>query len=208
MNKEEVYNYIETEAIPELSEYNFIDKADLIRWLQTYGDSLEGNTISEKAKIHPTAIVSNSIIESGVEIYEGCTVRNSYIGQGTIVGHGTEIARSIVLRECMIPRFNYVGTTLLGERVRLGGCVMFATRRHDDQDAKILIGKTLFKTNYWKVGSIVGSDTILGYGCHVNPGFVIGNKVIVGALVDVSFSIPARKIVKIRQNLDIFENPN
>ncbi len=69
-----------------------------------------GNHIDSTAKVHPTAKVVNSYVAADVEIYEFVTLRDSVIGPGSVIGHCSEVARSIVFSRCMIARFNYIGS--------------------------------------------------------------------------------------------------
>ena len=169
---------------------------DLIRELQA-----KWGAIHEEAFVHKQAIITNSYIGKGVKVYEGCTVRDSVILDGTVVGHGAEIARSLLLADCFIPRFNYVGGSMLGEHVQLGGGVMLAARRHDDRPVTIHWGMELVQTNRWKFGSIIGNDTVIGYGSHVNPGAVIGNNSLIMPMVDVRGYIPPDSLVFVKQKV-------
>jgi len=157
------------------------------------------NRIDATAKIHPTAIITNSIIGKNVEIYEGVTIRDSIVLDKTVVGHCSEIARSVLLKGCFVPRFNYVGGSFLGEGVRLGGNTALATKRHDDRFIKLYWDKEIIETNKWKFGSVVGDNSILAYSVHVNPGTVIGANSIIYPYVDAGGFIPSETMVSIQQ---------
>lgn len=173
----------------------------LISLSQIIGNITNENRIDNSAKIHPSAIITNSIIGKNVEVYEGVTIRDSIIMDGTVVGHCSEIARSVLLKNCFIPRFNYVGGSFLGEGVRLGGQTALATKRHDDRPIKISWNKEIIKTNSWKFGSIIGNNTIIAYSVHVNPGTVIGTNTIIFPFVDVRGFIPSNTMVSIQQKV-------
>ncbi len=166
------------------------------------------NRIDATAKIHPTAIIKNSIIGKNVEIYEGVTIRDSIVLDKTVVGHCSEIARSVLLKECFIPRFNYVGGSFLGEGVRLGGNTALATKRHDDRFIKLHWNKQIIETNKWKFGSIVGDNSILAYSVHVNPGTVIGANSIIYPYVDAGGFIPSETMVSIQQKIKRIKKRN
>jgi len=151
------------------------------------------------AFIHPGAIVTGSFIGRNVQIYEGCTVRNSVIWDNSVIGHGSEVARSVVLRDCFVPRFNYIGGSFLGERVQLGGVVSLATRRHDNQPIVISWGKERVSTNYHKMGSIIGDDVVISFGSHLNPGTVVGRESIIMPHVDLRGYVPPRSMVYNKQ---------
>jgi NDP-sugar pyrophosphorylase family protein len=145
--------------------------------------------------VHPTAEldsrakVSNSIIGPLVKIYEGVTVRDSIIMSSVQVGHSSEVARSVIFPEVSIPRFNYVGGTVIGARTRLGGCVSCATRRIDNAD---IVLPTDLPTGVSKFGSVVGRDCHIGFACHLNPGSLLGEECIIHPYVDVRGHIPSK----------------
>lgn len=163
----------------------------------------EGNIISEDAWVHFSSIVVNSYLGPGVKVYEGCTVRDSIICSNTVIGHCSEVTRSIILENCSVPRFNYVGGSLLGENIRLGGCVSLATRRHDDQEVTLRIKDYLWKTRLIKFGSIIGSNVRIGFATHINPGTVIGMGCLIGPMIDLKKYIPPMSFVSLRQSIRI-----
>lgn len=160
-----------------------------------------GTTVDSAASVHPTSQIANSHIAAGAKIYEQVSIRDSYIGPGVVVGHSSEVARSIVLSDCSIPRFDYVGGSLLGQRVRLGGCVALATRRWDDDVIRPEASEETGSPR--KLGSIVGADTIIGFGVHINPGCLVGRGALIGAHVDLTGDVPANTLVSVVQRQQI-----
>jgi len=162
-----------------------------------------GNFISSSAWLHPTASVEHSFIGEGTRVYEFVTIRESIIGAYTTIGHCTEVARSVVMSKCSVPRFNYVGSSILGNNVRLGGCCSLASRRFDDSNVVIVgLGESL-ETNRFKFGSIVGDNCLLGFSVHCNPGTLIGMNSIVMPHVELRGIIPANSIVSVQQRVVI-----
>lgn len=159
------------------------------------------NLIDASAKIHPNAIITNSIIGKNVEIYEGVTIRDSIILDNTVIGHCSEVARSVLLKGCFVPRFNYIGGSFLGESVRLGGHTTLATKRHDDRLIKLRWGNKIIETKKWKFGSIIGDHSIMAYAVHVNPGSVVGSNTIIYPYVDVNGFIPSNSMVTVQQKI-------
>lgn len=159
-------------------------------------------TIHPEATISPGAIVRNSYIGAGVEVYEGCVVRDSIILEDTVVGHCSEVARSIILPRCMIPRFNYVGSSLLGESVRLGGSTMLSSHRHDWKPLTLRIGDLRVDLGITKFGALLGDGAHLAYGCHTNPATVVGARTVVMPLTDVTgFVPPDSTVISKRRNV-------
>lgn len=156
--------------------------SEIVRWLSSF-DGLE---VDPSAEIHPSASVTHSIIGAGVSIYENVVVRNSVVMSGTQIGHASEVARSCVFPGSSIPRFNYVGASVLGSHVRLGGAVSLASRRFDDALVHLSDGSG----GDPKLGSIVGARTLIGFACHVNPGLRIGADCVLQPHVDIRRDVP------------------
>lgn len=157
--------------------------------------------IDETAYVHEQAIVYDSYIGRNVKIYEGCTVRDSIVLENTTIGHATEVARSLILGHCFLSRFDYVGSSFLGERVHLGGGVMLATRRHDNKSVVIQWQKKRIKTNQERFGSIVGDNVTIAYGSHVNPGVVIGKNSLIMPMTDVRGYVPSDSMMFVEQKV-------
>lgn len=167
----------------------------------------EGNYVHPTAQVHPTAIVERSIILAGAKVHEFVSVRHSILLPNARVGHGGEVARSILGPEVSLPRFNYVGSGIIGARVRLGGCVSVASRRFDDAEVHLQDEFDSEPTGRTKFGAIVGEDTIVGFGVHINPGLTIGRRCLISPLVDLRVSIPDDQIVLSGQRLHLRPRP-
>lgn len=165
--------------------------------------SRQGRQVHESASVHASAVIKNSFIGPGVSVYEGATVRDSVIMNGVTIGHGSEIARSLILEQSMIPRFNYVGSSLLGRSVQLGGAVMFASHRHDWEPPVLNWGEHHLQMPTERFGAIVGDDVTIAYGCHVNPGTVVGRDSLVLPLVDLHGYVPPQSIVRVKQSVQV-----
>ena len=206
----EKYNiFIEQNVIPTIKpdNYNLID-CSWLELLCLINDGVDIKTTlrketSRSSWVHKNANVVNSYLGEGVKVFEGCTVRDSIILDNTVVGHCSEVARSVILNECSIPRFNYIGGSLLGEEVRIGGCVSLATRRHDDAKVEVRFADILWETGRYKFGSIIGSKTRIGFSTHLNPGVVIGYHSLIGPLIDLKNYIPSGSLVTSKQQLRI-----
>ena len=149
--------------------------------------------------VHPSAVITDSYLAPGVRVYEGCTVRESVILNGTTIGHASEIARSIILPDCMVPRFNYVGSSLLGRGVNLGGATQIASMRYDRAPIRLQLPGGEVETRRTKYGSLLGDGVRVAYGCHVNPGSVIGRNCLIGPHIDWRGYCPPGHSVFLRQ---------
>lgn len=162
-----------------------------------------GNFISPTAQIHPTAIMKNSYIGHDAKIYEFVSIRDSLIGDGTIVGHCGEIARSIILANCSMPRFNYIGSSIVGSNVRFGGICSLATRRFNDADVAFNDRGKTFPTYLSKFGSIIGDNCLIGFSVHCNPGTIIGKNCLIMPQTELTGVIQPNSIVSSKQKLII-----
>lgn len=204
---------LQEDLFSTLKQYTDIFDAELPIWdimrdlnnlIQKLVEQNRGS-IHRDAFVHDSAVISNSYIGKNVQVYEGCTVRDSIILDNTVIGHASEVARSLLLVSCFVPRFNYVGGSFLGERVHLGGSVMLATRRHDEKAVVIHWGEERIKTDLLRFGSIVGDDVTISFNSHVNPGTVIGKNSLIMPLVDVRGYIPANSLVVLKQSYTVMK---
>lgn len=165
------------------------------------------SSVHADAYVHPTAIVTNSFIGAFAKIYEGVVIRDSMIGRGTVVGHHSEVARSIVMESASIPRFNYLGSSIIGNGVRLGGMVSCASRRFDSGEVVIKTRDAEYRTGRGKLGSIIGDASIIGFAAHCNPGTLIGPGCLVSPHVEVVGFVPSRSLIVVNQASRIVRRP-
>lgn len=178
-----------------------VGPAEAVAKISTVIDSAKCQAVHPDAKIDPGAKIVNSIVGAGVEVYEGATIRDSVVLKGTTVGHCSEVARSVIMENCFIPRFNYVGGSLLGSGTNLGGAATFASKRHDNTSVAIAWGENRVDTGRWKFGSIVGEGCTVSFSAHVNPGSVIGSNCLIMPYVDIRGYTPSDSIVFMRQSI-------
>ena len=135
--------------------------------------------------IHPTAIIGKdtciegpAYIGSNVEIRHGAYIRPySWICEGSVVGHCTEVKHSILLPNSKAPHFNYVGDSILGSGVNLGAGCKLSNLRNDGRT--ILIrdgndGKKIGDSGLRKFGAILGENVQIGCNAVTNPGVIVG----------------------------------
>ena len=86
------------------------------------------------------------------------------------IGHCTEIKQSLLLKQAKAPHFNYVGDSILGNRVNLGAGFICANVRHDRKEVVVpSLGKKI-STGLKKFGAIFGDDCQMGCNGVSNPG--------------------------------------
>jgi NDP-sugar pyrophosphorylase family protein len=123
-----------------------------------------------------TVIEPGSFIQGPCIIGRDCQIRfGAYIrgyvvtGDRCVIGHATEMKGSILLDDVHAAHFNYVGDSILGNRVNLGAGAKLANLRFDHQEVRIGDISTGLK----KLGAILGDETQLGCNVVTNPGTVM-----------------------------------
>jgi NDP-sugar pyrophosphorylase family protein len=95
--------------------------------------------IGPRTIIEPGAYIEGPcFIDSDCQIRQGAYVRGKVItGKHCVIGHSTEIKHSILFNHCSLAHFNYVGDSILGNRVNLGAGTKCANLRLDRETVKV-----------------------------------------------------------------------
>ncbi|MBI2621212.1 MAG: hypothetical protein HYW63_01010 [Candidatus Levybacteria bacterium] len=129
----------------------------------------KGTVIEEGALIKGLAIIGdNCFIAHGAYIREG-----AIIGDNVKIGHCVEIKNSVILNNTNVAHFNYVGDSIVGNDVNIGGGAIIANFRLDGQTIKIKYNGKHFDTNLKKLGAIVGDKSKIGVNSVLNPGTIL-----------------------------------
>lgn len=154
--------------------------------------------IGKGTVVEPGAFIQGPcIIGKDCQIRHGAYIRGDVIvGDGCIVGHATEIKHSILLNEAFAPHFNYVGDSILGNRVNLGAGVVLANFRLDHTPITFHYNDEKIETHLKKFGAVVGDLAQIGCQSVLNPGTLIGKKVFCYPCLNVGGFIPALSKVK------------
>lgn len=141
--------------------------------------------------IDKTAIVEGSVyLEDGVSIYEFAKVRGpayigknatvgnyslmreSSIGQDSMIGSGSEVARSYCGKNVWLHR-NYVGDSVIDDNVLFGAEAVCANFRFDEGNVHSMIKGARVDTQRHKLGVMIGSDAKIGVNVSLMPGVKI-----------------------------------
>ena len=152
--------------------------------------------------IHPSAKIGEYVFIEGpcfigpeVEIRHSAYIRKgSWICEGALVGHCSEIKNSILLPGSKAPHFNYVGDSVLGIGVNLGAGVKLSNLRNDGTEVFLKIDGTRVPSGLRKFGAILGENSQLGCNSVTNPGTVLGNGSVVWPNTTVTGVHPAQSI--------------
>lgn len=166
--------------------------------------------------IHPEKVIigKGTIVEPGAYIKgpciigENCEVRHgAYLrglvvtGNRCILGNSTEIKGSILLDDVGAAHFNYVGDSILGNKVNLGAGVKLANLRLDNQPICICDNGEKIVTKLKKLGAIIGDGAQLGCNAVANPGTIIGKGVCCYPCIAVGGYIPPLSRVRSTQKM-------
>ena len=145
--------------------------------------------IHESAKIGDfVRIEGPSFVGPNTEIRHGAYLRRgSWICDGALVGHSTEIKNSILLPGAKAPHFNYVGDSILGIDSNIGAGVKLSNVRNDRRDIWLTLkdGSRL-NSRYQKLGALIGDRSQIGCNVVTNPGAIIPPNSMVSPNITVS----------------------
>jgi len=149
--------------------------------------SVEGQIMQGAHVLGPIHLGAGSVIEPGavikgpcwigkdVQVRAGAYIReNVIIGSCSVVGNSCELKNCILLRNCEVPHFNYVGDSVLGFRAHLGAGVILSNIRLDRAEIYINLEGRRIGTGMVKLGAIVGDHCEVGCNSVLNPGSILG----------------------------------
>lgn len=173
--------------------------------------------IDAGARIEPGAyVLGPAYIGPGAVVRHGAFVRENVIMlSGSILGHASEAKNALFLPQAHAPHFNYVGDSILGQRVNLGaGTKLSNLGIMSAKDAatgkrpsiRLTIDADTYDTGLTKLGAILGDDVQTGCNAVLNPGCLIGPRTLVYANLSVrkGYHSPDT-ILKLRQTIRSIE---
>lgn len=163
--------------------------------------------VEEGAKIERGAIVRGpTIIGKKSVVRTGAYIRGHVmVGQGCLIGHGTEIRQTLVMNQSNIPHLNCFFTSIVGSRVKVGGCTHTANMRLSGSEisvrAEVKGESRLFPTGQTLFGVVIGDDSSVGGVSLLQPGTVIGQRCFIYPQCSVSGYIPHDSVVRPKSSL-------
>jgi NDP-sugar pyrophosphorylase family protein len=160
--------------------------------------TLTKTLISKDAFVSENACIKgNVVIEAGVKVFDFAVINGpAYIGKDTIianhslvresiieekcvVGHTTEIARSLLQSHCWTHQ-NFVGDSVFDENVSLGAGTRTGNLRLDEKEIYSIIKGEKIGSQRNKLGSTIGKNVRIGINTSIMPGVKIGKDTFVG----------------------------
>lgn len=139
----------------------------------------QGTVVEEGAFIKGPAIIGkNCFIAHGAYIRE-----HVILGNNVHIGHGSEIKHSVILSNTAVAHLNYVGDSIVGSGVNMGGGVKTANFRLDGKTIRIKTSENVIDTGLAKLGAIIGDGCKIGVNAVLNPGTILGKDCMIYPLV-------------------------
>ncbi|MEK7544870.1 MAG: NTP transferase domain-containing protein [Patescibacteria group bacterium] len=180
------------------------------------------------AQIAETAILRGDVIlEDGVRVFDhaviqgpayigknavvanNALVRDSHIGEGSVVGFSTEIVRSY-LASHVWTHTNYIGDSVIASNVSFGSGAVVANLRLDEAPISVQIagahGVEKIESGTNKLGAMIAEGVRIGVNTSIMPGVKIGNNSFVASGLCIGEDIGDRQFVYGKWTLEKREN--
>ncbi len=161
--------------------------------LEACAAELAGMQADVRGTVHPAAVVEGvlqlgegsrvlpgTVIEGHVRIGRNCKIGpNAYlrgsvsIGDNCVIGNAVEVKSSIIGNGSCVAHLSYIGDSVLGEDVNVGGGCIFSNFRHDAGEIRMPWQGELCRTGRNKLGCCIGSHARIGCKCVILPGRVL-----------------------------------
>ncbi|MDP5039210.1 MAG: sugar phosphate nucleotidyltransferase [Candidatus Gracilibacteria bacterium] len=163
-----------------IANSHFLNKLDRT---EIEGEIEEGVTIKGKIILGEGAILkSGTYIEGNVYIGKNTVIGpNAYLRGNTVIGNDCKIGNAVEVKNSSIgdgthiAHLSYIGDSILGENVNIGGGMITANLRHDKASVKVIIKEELVDSGLKKLGIIIGDNTKTGINTMTYPGRIIKN---------------------------------
>ena len=143
-----------------------------------------------------TNVKSGSYIQGPCFIGENTLIGpNAYIRPHTSVGDNchigiSEVKNSIIFSNSNVPHFNYVGDSIICEKVNLGAGSKTSNLRFDNKSVWVKIKGEKIDSGRRKLGAIIGPNVQTGINANIMCGKKIGENSVIGAQTLVTEDVP------------------
>ena len=160
--------------------------------------------IGEQVFIGEGTVLEDGVMIKGPAIIgRHCQIRhNAYlrenvlVGDNCVVGNSCELKNVLLLNNCQVPHFNYVGDSVLGHQTHLGAGVKISNVKLDRTNVAVEMDGRPFDTGLRKFGALVGDGSDIGCNAVLNPGSILGRGAIIYPNVNWRGILPANMIAK------------
>lgn len=124
-----------------------------------------------------TVIRSGVYIDGSVKIGRNCVIGpncyirgNVTIGDDCRIGNAVEIEESVIGDKVNIEHLSFIGYSVLGSNIIIGGGTITADRRHDRDVIQVNIKEELKNTGLYHLGAFIGDMVRTGIHTSIYPG--------------------------------------
>ncbi len=194
------------EVIPRIGEYLRSVVKPEIRGEVMEGAFVHGQVfIDEGTVVEPGAVIFGpAYIGKNCIIRSGAYIRGEVlVGDGAVLGHASEFKNCVLMDGAQCPHFNYVGDSVIGFKSHLAAGVIVSNLKITRDEITVKIEGVEYPTGLRKFGAIVGDEAEIGCNAVINPGTLIGKRVLAYPLSLLRGYYPPNKIVKVRQSVEV-----
>jgi UDP-3-O-[3-hydroxymyristoyl] glucosamine N-acyltransferase len=132
--------------------------------------------LGEGSRILPGVVIEGPVvIGRNCKIGPNCYLRGATaIADGVHIGQGCEVKNSIISEGSAVPHLSYIGDSIVGKNVNLGGGTITSNFRHDGRTHRTLVNGKLVDTGLDKLGTIIGDGVRTGIHTSIYPGRKLG----------------------------------
>lgn len=152
----------------------------------------DGTIIAEGAVIEGPAIIGKYALLGHGSFIRG----NCIIGSNVQLGHAVEVKGSIFLNDSKAAHLNYIGDSIVGNKVNISGGTILANYRLDKKTVMVTDEGNKIETGLEKFSSIVGDGTNIGVNAVLNPGTILGKNTVVYPLISVKGAHKDNEVIK------------
>ncbi|MCP4523219.1 MAG: glucose-1-phosphate thymidylyltransferase, partial [Candidatus Gracilibacteria bacterium] len=107
------------------------------------------------------------------------------IGQDCKIGNAVEVKNSCFGNNTNAAHLSYIGDSILGNSINIGGGFSSANLRHDNKNIRVMVQNKLIDSGKRKLGAIIGDNVKTGINSSTMPGRIIdtGTMTIPGAII-------------------------
>ncbi len=189
------------EVIPRIGEYLRRIAVPEVRGTVMEGAVVQGQVfIGEGTVVEPGAVIFGpAYFGKNCVVRSGAYVRGEVLaGDEVVLGHASEFKNCVLMDGAQCPHFNYVGDSVLGFRSHLAAGVIVSNLKITRDEIVVRIGGVEYRTGLRKFGAIVGDGAEIGCNAVLNPGTLVGKRVLAYPHASLRGYYPPNTIVKVR----------
>ncbi|WP_108867759.1 DapH/DapD/GlmU-related protein [Aquimarina aquimarini] len=139
--------------------------------------------IENNIAIHKTALIEKNvtikapaIIEKNCFIGANAYLRNGiYLAENVKIGASCEIKSSCIFNNSAIAHFNFIGDSVIGQKVNFEAGSITANHYNERKEKRIFVtyNGIIIDTKTEKFGSLVGDNSKIGANAVLSPGTIL-----------------------------------